>query len=70
MSKQPLTNESIEPAAEALMREHGAEAVSEAARQVSALNSKGFYALAATWQQIRHKIVERQQLEELHMTSK
>ena len=52
------------------MREHGTQALSEAARQVSALNSKGFYALAATWQQIRHKIVERQQLEELHMASK
>ena len=70
LSKHPLSNESIEPAAEALMREHGAAAVSEAARQVSALNSKGFYSLAATWQQIRHKIVERQQLEELHMASK
>jgi hypothetical protein len=64
------TNEAIEPAAEALIREHGPQAVSEAARQVSALNSKGFYALAATWQQIRHKIVERQQLEERHMASK
>ena len=52
------------------MREYGAQALSEAARQVSALNSKGFYALAATWQQIRHKIVERQQLEERHMASK
>jgi hypothetical protein len=70
LSNHPLSNESIEPAAEALMREHGAQAVSEAARQVSALNSKGFYALAATWQQIRHKIVERQQLEDLHVASK
>ena len=70
LSKHPLSNEAIEPAAEALMREHGTQALSEAARQVSALNSKGFYALAATWQQIRHKIVERQQLEELHMASK
>ena len=52
------------------MREHGAQAVSEAARQVSALNSEGFYALATTWQQIRHKIVERQQLEDLHVASK
>ncbi len=52
------------------MRQHGAQALSEAARQVSALNSKGFYALAATWQQIRHKIVERQQLEDLHVASK
>ena len=57
----PLPKEAIEPAAEALMREHGADALSEAARQVSALNSKGLYALAATWQQIRQKIVERQQ---------
>ncbi len=70
LSKHPLSNDAIEPAAEALIREHGAQALSEAARQVSALNSKGFYALAATWQQIRHKIVERQQLEELHMASK
>ena len=58
---KPLSNDAIEPAAEALMREHGADALSEAARQVSALNSKGFYGLAATWQQIRHKIAERQQ---------
>jgi len=70
LSKHPLSNEAIEPAAEALIREHGTQALSEAARQVSALNSKGFYALAATWQQIRHKIVERQQLEERHMASK
>ncbi len=70
LSKRPLSNEAIEPAAEALMREHGTQALSEAARQVSALNSKGFFALAATWQQIRHKIVERQQLEERHMASK
>ena len=70
LSKHPLSNEAIEPAVEALMREHGAEALSEAARQVSALNSKGFYGLAATWQQIRHKIAERQQREELHMALK
>jgi hypothetical protein len=70
LPKHPLSNEAIEPAAEALMREHGAQALSEAARQVSALNSKGFYALAATWQQIRHKIVERQQLEDLLTASK
>jgi hypothetical protein len=70
LSKHPLSNEAIEPAAEALIQEHGAQALSEASRQVSALNSKGFYALAATWQQIRHKIVERQQLEELHVASK
>ena len=57
-------------AADGCFLEHGAQALSEAARQVSALNSKGFYTLAATWQQIRHKIVERQQLEELHMASK
>jgi len=63
-----VSKEAIEPAAEALIREHGAAAVSEAARQVSALNSKGFYALAATWQQIRQKIVERQQLEEFQAT--
>jgi len=69
LSKHPLSNEAIEPAAEALIREHGAQALSEAARQVSALNSKGLYALAATWQQIRHKIVERQQREDLHMAS-
>ena len=70
LPKHPLSNEAIEPAAEALMREHGAQALSEAARQVSALNSKGFYGLAATWQQIRHKIVERQQLEDLLTASK
>ncbi len=70
LSKHPLSNEAIESAAEALIREHRTQALSEAARQVSALNSKGFYALAATWQQIRHKIVERQQLEERHMASK
>ncbi len=63
MPKRPLSNDAIEPAAEALMREHGSQALSEAARQVSALNSKGFYGLAATWQQIRHKIAERQQRE-------
>lgn len=61
MSNHLLSNEAIEPAAEALIREHGPDALSEAARQVSALNSKGFYALAATWQQIRQKIVERQE---------
>ena len=70
MTEIPLANDAIEPAAEALMREHGVEAVSEAARQVSALNSNGFYALAATWQQIRQKIVERQQLEESSLASK
>ena len=70
MTENPLANDAIEPAAEALMREHGVEAVSEAARQVSALNSNGFYALAATWQQIRQKIVERQQLEESRIASK
>lgn len=63
------SNDPIEPAAEVLIREHGAKAVSEAARQVSALNSKGCYALAATWQKIRHKIVERQQLEVRRTTS-
>ncbi len=56
-----LSSEVIEPAAEALIREHGDKALSEAALQVSALNSKGYYSLATTWQQIRHKIVERQQ---------
>jgi hypothetical protein len=61
LSNYPLSNDAIEPAAEALIREHGPDALSEAARQVSALNSKGFYGLAATWQQIRQKIVERQQ---------
>lgn len=70
MPKLLLSNDTIEPAAEALMREHGAGALSEAARQVSALNSKGFYGLAATWQQIRHKIAERQQREELPTVSK
>lgn len=70
MTEIPLANDAIEPAAEALMREHGVEAVSEAARQVSALNSNGFYELAATWQQIRQKIVERQQLEESSLASK
>lgn len=68
MSNHPLSNDAIEPAAEALIREHGAEALSEAARQVSAFNSKGFYGLAATWQQIRQKIVERQQQDVLHLT--
>ena len=70
MTKHPLSNDAIEPAAEALIREHGLWAVSEASKQVSALNSNGFYGLAATWQQIRQKIVERQQLEELHVRSK
>ena len=69
ISDYPLSSEAIELAAEAFIREHGAQALSEAARQVSALNSKGFYTLAATWQQIHHKIVERQQLEELQMAS-
>ena len=62
MSSPLLSNDVIEPAAETLIREHGEAALSEAARQVSALNSKGLYELAATWQQIRHKIAERQQL--------
>lgn len=70
MSRPLLSNDDIEPAAEALIREHGAAAISEAARQVSALNSNGFYELAATWQQIRHKIAERQQLEESRAASK
>ena len=70
MSTPPLLNEAIEPAAEALIREHGMAALSEAARQVSALNSNGFYELAATWQQIRRKIAERQQFEEFSATSK
>jgi hypothetical protein len=70
LPKLLLSNDTIEPAAEALMREHGAGALSEAARQVSALNSKGFYGLAATWQQIRHKIAERQQRDELPTVSK
>ena len=69
LSKHLLSNDAIEPAAEALIREHGTQALSEAARQVSALNSKGLYALAAAWQQIRHKIVEQQQREDLHTTS-
>ena len=69
MSSPLLSNDAIEPAAEALIREHGVDAVSEAARQVSALNSKGLYELAATWQQIRHRIAERQQLEDLHPAS-
>jgi len=69
VSSPPLSKEALEPAVEALIREHGAEALSEAARQVSALNSKGLYELAATWQQIRHKIAERQQLEELRRSS-
>jgi hypothetical protein len=69
VTKNPITNDAIEPAAEALIREHGLAALSEAARQVSALNSNGLYALAATWQQIRQKIVERQQLEESHSAS-
>lgn len=68
-SNFPAANDAIEPAAEALIREHGAEALSEAARQVSALNSKGFYGLAATWQQIRQKIVERQQRDDGHTAS-
>jgi hypothetical protein len=55
LPKLPLSNDTIEPAVEALMREHGA---------------KGFYGLAATWQQIRHKIAERQQREELPTVSK
>ena len=66
----PLSNEEVEPAAEALIRQYGARAVSEAARQVSAFNSKGIYALAATWQQIRQEIVERQQREEMQVASK
>ena len=70
MSIKPLSNDAIEPAAEALIREHGAQALSEAARRVSAFNSKGFYDLAATWQQIRHKIVERQEREEFDPGSK
>jgi hypothetical protein len=70
LTTYPLSNDAIEPAAEALMREHGPEALSEAARQVSALNSNGFYALAATWQLIRQKIVERQQRDVLGMASR
>ncbi len=70
LSNHPLSNDAIEPAAEALIREHDPDAVSEAARQVSALNSKGFYGLAATWQQIRQKIVERQQRDAQLVTSK
>ena len=70
LPKHPLSNDEIEPAAEALMREHGAQALSEAARQVSALNSKGFYRLAATWQQIRQEIAERQHREVLSSASK
>jgi hypothetical protein len=70
LSNRPLSNDDIEPAAEALIRELGADALSEASRQVSALNSKGFYGLAATWQQIRQKIVERQQRDSQLVTSK
>jgi hypothetical protein len=58
------SSEVIEPAADALIQEHGAYASSEAAKQVSALISNGIYSLAATWQQIRLKIVERQQVED------
>ena len=64
MATPLLSDDAIEPAVEALIREHGMAALSEAARQVSALNSNGLYELAATWQQIRRKIAERQQLEE------
>lgn len=70
LPENPLSNSEIEPAAEALMREHGARALSVAARQVSALNSKGLYRLAATWQQIRQRIAERQQSEVVSSVSK
>jgi hypothetical protein len=53
-----LSNEAIERAAEVLIQQQGERALSEAARQVSALNSRGFYSLAGTWQRIRHKIAE------------
>jgi hypothetical protein len=64
MSSCLQSSEAIEPAADALIQEHGAYASSEAARQVRAVVSNGFYFLAATWQQIRLKIVERQQAED------
>ena len=64
MSSYLQSSEVIEPAADALIQEHGAYASSEAARQVSALISNGFYSLAATWRQIRLKIIEIQQVED------
>ncbi len=60
MSSYLQSSEAIGRAADVLVQEHGAYASSEAARQVNALISNGFYSLAATWQQIRLKIVERQ----------
>jgi hypothetical protein len=59
-----LSNEAIERASEAVIQQQGERALSEAARQVSVLNSQGLYSLAGTWQRIRHKIAEGWQPED------
>jgi len=59
-----LSNEAIERAAEAVIQQQGERALSEAARQVSVMNSQGLYSLAGTWQRIRHKIAEGWQPED------
>ena len=59
-----LSSEAIERAAEAVIQQQGERALSEAARQVSVLNSQGLYSLAGTWQRIRHKIAEGWQPED------
>lgn len=58
-----LSHEAIAHAAEMVIREQGEMALSEAAKQISALNSIGHYSLAATWQRIRFQIAEGWQLE-------
>ncbi len=59
-----LLSEPIERAAEVVIQQQGERALSEAARQVSVLNSQGLYSLAGTWQRIRHKIAEGRQPED------
>ena len=59
LSSYRSLDESIEPAADALLQRYGRAAPSEASRQICEFNSNGLHPLAGIWQKIRHRVIEK-----------
>jgi hypothetical protein len=62
-SSLPLSEQDIRRAADETIDRYGGEALTHAANQISAFNSKGFYAIGKAWQLIREEIRMRQEFE-------
>ncbi len=54
-----LSQADIKRAAQKMIAEHGEHAFIKASDEISAQNSKGFYALAGSWQLIREEVLKQ-----------